>query len=93
MLVTVVDRCREIELYNVVESKEHQGFTELSKTPTETRGGNPRDQFTFLADNVINCLEGSAASLSTGEDSLKALEVLLAMQKSAENDGRKVKIA
>ena len=38
----------------------------------------------FLGDNVIDCLEGRATSLSTGEDSLRALEILLAMQKSVE---------
>lgn len=32
---------------------------------------------------MIDCLEGRANSLSTGEDSLRALEILLAIQESA----------
>jgi predicted dehydrogenase len=83
---------RDIEIYKVIESEEHSGFTELSNSPTELRGGEPRNQFGFLADNVVQCLEGTGNSLSTGEDSLIALEILLAMMESAEDDGRKVHI-
>lgn len=74
---------RDFFISRVVESPEHQGFTELDESHVEHRGGQPRNQFLFLGDNVIDCLEGRATSLSTGEDSLRALEILLAMQKSA----------
>ncbi|MFH1189214.1 MAG: Gfo/Idh/MocA family oxidoreductase [Candidatus Omnitrophota bacterium] len=83
---------RDIEIYRIVDSPEHQGFTELSATPSEQRGGAPRNQFGFLADNVIDCLRGKASSRSTGEDSMKTLEVLVAIQKSAESGGKVVKI-
>lgn len=83
---------RDIEIYKVENSPEHIGFTELTDKPVERRGGMPRNQFGYLADNVIDCLEGRAVSLSTGEDSLKALEVLLAMQKSAREDGKRIEI-
>lgn len=83
---------RDFEIFKVEDSPEHQGFTELAKQPFQTMGGAPRDQFRFLADNVVNCLDGKASSLSTGEDSLKALKVLLAMQESAKEDGKKIKI-
>ena len=45
-----------------------------------------------MADNVLDCLEGRAAPLSSGEDSLKALDILLAMQESAADGGRPVRI-
>ncbi len=83
---------RDIEIYKVIDSPEHEGFTEIEDLPFQRRGGKPRDQFRFLADNVIDCLEGRAVSLSTGEDSLKALEVILAMQRSAAEEGRKIRI-
>jgi len=83
---------RVIDIYDVVKSPEHQGFTELNRIPRERRGGEPRDQFTFMADNAVACLDGDATSLSTGEDSLRDLEILLAIQDSAARDGRKVRV-
>ena len=84
---------RDIKIYKVQDSPEHEGFTELTDSPVEAWGGiPPRDQFGFLANNVIDSLEGRATSLSTGEDSLKALEVLLAMQRSAREGGKKIEI-
>jgi predicted dehydrogenase len=83
---------RDIEVIPVVESVEHRGFTELASEPAERRGGKPRDLFRSLADNAVACLDGTATSLSTGEDSLKALAVLLAMRRSAADGGRVVDI-
>lgn len=83
---------RRIEIYDSVESPEHKGFTELSDTPSDIRGGEPRDLFGFMADNVVDCLEGRATSLSTGEDSLKALEILIAMRQSAASDGQPIRL-
>lgn len=83
---------RDIRIYKVEDSPEHEGFTELSDNPIEIRGGMPRNQFGFLTDNVIDCLEGRALSLSTGEDSLKALEILLAMQRSIKDGSKKIEI-
>jgi predicted dehydrogenase len=79
---------RDVTLHRVVPSPEHDGFSELEAQPSERRGGSPRDQFRMLADNAIGCLDGTETSLSTGEDSLKALEVLLAMRASADAGGR-----
>jgi predicted dehydrogenase len=83
---------RDIEIYRVIESGEHQGFTELENVPSERRGGAPRNLFRLLADNAVSCLEGQTSSLSTGEDSLKALEVLLAMHRSAAAGGSIVRL-
>lgn len=91
-LVVLKNIGRDIKIYKVYESPEHAGFTELTDSPVEWRGGKPRNQFSFLADNVIDCLEGRASSLSTGKDSLKALEVLLAMQKSAKENGKRIEM-
>ena len=90
--VVVKNIGRDIEIYKVRDSSEHVGFTELADEADERRGGAPRDLFGTMADNAVDCLEGRAESLSTGEDSLKALEVLLAMRESAGHGGRVVKI-
>ena len=81
---------RNIDIYKVMSSPEHEGFTEPSREPEERRGGKPRDLFTHMADNAIDCIEGRATSLSTGEDSLKTLEILLAIQQSAAGNGRRI---
>lgn len=81
---------RDIEIHNVVDSPEHGGFTELSFQPSVKRGGRPRDQFSFLAKNVVDTLKGNSESLSTGEDSLKALDILLAIQESVRDNSKKV---
>lgn len=84
---------RNIDIYKVGDSPEHRGFTELVRTPAERRGGAPRDLFGKMADNAIDCIEGRATSLSTGEDSLKALEVLLAIRQSAAEGSRRIELA
>ncbi len=83
---------RNIDIYPVIASPEHEGFTELSGEPARQLGGEPRNLFRFLADNAIACLRGNGSSLSTGEDSLMALKILLAMIQSAGEDGRKIEI-
>ena len=83
---------RDIDIYRIIPSEEHEGFTELETNPSEHRGGAPRAQFRSMADNVIQCLEGRGESLSTGRDSLIALEVLIAMQESSAAGGQLVKL-
>jgi len=79
---------RDFEITRSKESSEHMGFVELDDSKAEHRGGAPRNQFMFLGDNVVDCLEGRAVSLSTGEDSLRDLEILLAIQGSVKKGGR-----
>ena len=83
---------RNIDIYSVKDSPEHDGFTELSEQPSDRRGGAPRDLFRHLADNAIGCLDGSETSRSTGEDSLQALGILLSMKQSAEQGGAQIDI-
>ena len=45
-----------------------------------------------LGIHVIDCLDGKAKPMSTGEDGLEALEILFALKKSAELQGRAVKV-
>ena len=83
---------RDFEIYKVTESPEHTGFTELAQENPIKLGGKPREQFMFMGDNAVSCLEGRAASLSTGEDSLRALEILLAIQESAKHGSKVIEV-
>jgi|TARA_B100002003_G_scaffold83223_1_gene77677 predicted dehydrogenase len=60
----------------------------LAYKPVDIRGGCPRDQFGFLAENVIQCLRGKAEALSTGEDSFKVFDILIAMRENAAQGSR-----
>jgi predicted dehydrogenase len=81
---------RDIEFYDVIDSPEHTGFTELSPVPTLRLGGKPRNQFKFMLDNAIDCIENNAKPLGDADDAIIALKVLFAMKESAANKGRMV---
>ena len=83
---------RRAAVYPVVESKINAGFTEIADEPAEQWGPSPESFFAAMATNVIECLDGKATPASTGEDSLKALEILSAMKVSAESGGKVIKL-
>jgi predicted dehydrogenase len=55
--------------------------------------GDKRSFFAPILDHILNCLEGSETPLSTGEDALKTLEVLIAMRESAHRNGAQVRLS
>ena len=81
---------RSIKHYKVIDSPEHQNFTELSLDYDYYLKETPRNQFEYLADNAIKCLNGEGTSLSTIEDSTIALKVLHAIEKSSKNNSEKI---
>lgn len=56
------------------------------------REGGSRSFMKSLVQHVVDCLEGKSIPISTGEDGMKALQVLIALKKSAEMDGKRVGI-
>lgn len=56
------------------------------------REGNSRSFMKYLVDHVVGCLEGKLTPVSTGEDGMKTLQVLIALKKSAEMDGKRVAV-
>lgn len=56
------------------------------------REGGSRSFMKYLVQHVVDCLEGKSIPISTGEDGMKALQVLIALKKSAEMDGKRVGI-
>jgi predicted dehydrogenase len=54
--------------------------------------GKPRSLMAPMVSHIISCLEGKERPLSTGRDGLAVLEILFAIQKSANNKGKIIKI-
>jgi len=79
----------EIEEKRVRDSVYFQGYRELSE-PKKWPGRNPRSMMGPMVKHVIACLDGIERPLSRGEDGLAALEVILALKRSAESNGRRV---
>ena len=44
------------------------------------------------ARDVVSCIRTGASSLSSGRDGLKALEIILAIYRSAQENGKRIKI-
>ncbi|MBI4384866.1 MAG: Gfo/Idh/MocA family oxidoreductase [Nitrospinae bacterium] len=78
-------------LYLTRKSGRFTGFHELERVPfPETR--RYETPFVGGARDMIRCIQSGEPSLSSGRDGLKALEVILAIYKSAAKMGRRLEI-
>ncbi len=79
------------ELYLARKSGRFTGFQELKKAafPKPRRYESP---FTAGARDMIRCLRNGSESHSSGHDGLKALEVILAVYRSARLKGKRIKL-
>ncbi len=79
----------EIEHQRLIKNKYYKDYYQLTSPKIH------KEKKTFMAsmvDHVINCLDGKEKPVSRGKDGLAALEILLALKKSAENNSKIVKI-
>ena len=83
---------RDIYQYKIVNSKEHSGFKELNPKFIKLCRSSPRPQFKMLAQNAMDCFKKKSNPLCDEVDSYKALCVLNALIKSANNNSRKIKV-
>jgi len=90
--VFVRDLGRLVEMTPVRESKQYAGFFELDPISRERYENKEISSFIGLAENVVACLDGKAKPASSGRDGLRVLEVLAALKKSAESDGKKISV-
>lgn len=88
--IFVRDLGRVIEHTPISESKEYGGFHELHVDARNIYEAKNQVYFAGLANHVAEVLDGKAEPASTGEDSLRALQVLSALRKSGESDGKKI---
>lgn len=79
------------KLYLTRESKRFTGFSELEEVPfpDTARYETP---FVGGARDMIRCVRSGAPSLSSGRDGLNALEVILAIYKSARLQGKRIQV-
>ncbi len=79
------------ELYVTKKSSRFTGFQELKQVPFPEP---KRYQSPFVggARDMVRCLRTGAPSISSGKDGLQALKVIHAVYKSAELNGKRVKV-
>jgi len=79
------------ELYITRKSGRFTGFQELKRTafPKPKRLENP---FTGGAKDMVRSVRTGQQSVSSGQDGLKALEVIMSIYESAQQNGRRIKI-
>lgn len=79
----------EIEYRKLIKNKYYKGFYQLSDMVKQE--GKIRSFMRPMVDHVIDCLEKRDKPVSRGQDGLMALKVLLALKRSAENNGKLIK--
>jgi predicted dehydrogenase len=79
----------EIEIAGVASTPEFSGSHELDYGK-ERVFGEPRSFLIAPLQHIIDCLDGKDEPVSTGEDELKTLAILSALQQSAQQDGKRI---
>ena len=77
------------ELYVTRKSSRFSNFHELEKVNFPLPK-NPKSPFSRGARDLVNCIRNGTKTISSGEDGLKALEVISAIYRSAQYGGKKV---
>ena len=91
--ILLTDIGRTVIKYNVHNSPEHTGFTELDNyKPKLISSAFPRKQFKNLGNNAINCLRKSSNSMCNEIESFYNMKVINAIIKSAKNKSKKIKV-
>ena len=79
----------KVEYRKLVENKYYKGYSQLNKPQF---WGRVRSFMAPMADHVVKCLEDKEKPISKGEDGLAALKILFALEESAKNNGKLIKI-
>lgn len=80
----------EIEYRKLMKNKYYKNRYQLSKPIKQI--DKMRSFMRPMANNVVNCLERKEQPISKGKDGLAALKILLALRKSAKNNGILIKL-
>ncbi|MDO8463195.1 MAG: Gfo/Idh/MocA family oxidoreductase [bacterium] len=78
-----------IEIIGTRASDEYSSYRELNDERVK-RVGPPRSFLTPVLPHIVDCLEGRDVPVSTGEDALRVLMVIRALEQSAQKDGKRV---
>lgn len=74
----------------LIENKEWKGYHQLSAKSKII--GKPRSFMKSMVAHVVSCLNGEEVPVSSGQDGLRALQVLFALRKSAQAKGKRINI-
>lgn len=75
----------------VINCADFDGYKELDQLTT-TSAGVSRSFFAEMVSHVVDCINGVSRPVSSGEDGLAALKVLLAMKESSDSGGTPIKL-
>lgn len=91
--ILITEIGRSILKYNIKNSPEHSGFTELSQQSVKLSSSKPRKQFALLAENAINCLnKRESYPYCSAYDSFIDMEIINKIVMSAKNKSKVKKI-
>jgi predicted dehydrogenase len=79
----------KIEYKKKIKNKFYSGYYDLAEPQKE---GGLRSPIQIAINYAVSILEGKAKPVSTGDDALAILKILLAFRKSADLGGKKVKL-
>jgi predicted dehydrogenase len=87
--IEIADLGFKIKYQKKLKSRRYKGYFELDeKVLCE---GRPRSMLAEAVDYLVSFLEGRAKVVSSGEEGLSCLKILLALKRSAEEGGRLIK--
>lgn len=82
----------EVDFYRVSESKYFSGYRELESTKIPFNIYYKRNFLVNAIRHLIQCIRLNKDSISSGEDGLKAVELIEASIESANNNGKRIYI-
>ncbi len=88
--VSITNMTYSVEFQKLARNKYFNGYYALSDKVEKT--GKIRSFMEHVAENVVDCLQGRAKPYSTGEDAMGALKIIFAARKSAEKNGKIIKL-
>lgn len=86
----ILDSGNVIEYYTITDSKYYSGYKELQKQELPFEIPDKRELWINGAKHIIECIESKITPHSSGLDGLKALEAILTLIESSENNSKKI---
>jgi predicted dehydrogenase len=80
----------DVDFYYVAESQRFSGYRDILKGSPPFKVDGPREFFTSGVRHLVECMQGKAKPISSGEDGRASLELICAFHQSARADGEKV---
>jgi predicted dehydrogenase len=80
----------DLDFYEIGDSNLYSGYKELYSGEPPVDVNLPREFMINGVKHLVECLENSKPSISSGEDGLRALELICAFHESAKEDGKKI---